>query len=125
MEPLARVAREFPEVRFEHATGWDVGVCVWDRAMGKRSTLGGGKLRLTDLALSPGHLTTVVRRKTGRTVQQWIAQRRMQQARLLLTGTDLTVAAISRRVGYPDAGYFIRRFRAEHRLTPAQWRARA
>ncbi|MEV6493990.1 AraC family transcriptional regulator, partial [Actinoplanes sp. NPDC051633] len=77
-----------------------------------------------DLALTPGHLTTVVRRKTGRTVQQWIAQRRMQQARVLLTETGLTVAAISRRVGYPDVSYFIKRFRAEHTLSPARWRNR-
>ena len=76
-----------------------------------------------DLSLTAGHLTTVVRRKTGRTVHQWIAQRRLQQARLLLAETDLTVAAISRRVGWPDVSYFIKRFRAEHRTTPAQWRA--
>ncbi|MEU4423238.1 AraC family transcriptional regulator [Actinoplanes sp. NPDC024001] len=76
-----------------------------------------------ELSLTPGHLTTVVRRRTGRTVQQWLTQRRMQQARRLLADTDLTVAAISRRVGYPDAGYFIRRFRADHNMTPAQWRA--
>lgn len=75
-----------------------------------------------EVALTAGHLTTVVRRKTGRTVQQWLAQRRMRQARLLLTETDLTVAAISRRVGYPDASYFIKRFRADHQVTPAQWR---
>jgi AraC family transcriptional regulator, transcriptional activator of pobA len=77
------------------------------------------------VALTAGHLTTVVRRKTGRTVQQWIAQRRMRQARLLLADTDLTVAAISRRVGYPDVSYFIKRFRVDHGLTPAQWRAAA
>jgi AraC-like DNA-binding protein len=76
-----------------------------------------------ELALTPGHLTTVVRRKTGRTVQQWIGQRRMQQARVLLAETDLTVAAISRRVGCPDVSFFIRRFRAEHATTPARWRA--
>jgi AraC family transcriptional regulator, transcriptional activator of pobA len=76
-----------------------------------------------ELALTTGHLTTVVRRRTGRTVQQWLTERRMQQARLLLTGTDLTVAAISRRVGYPDVSYFIKRFRADHDVTPAQWRA--
>lgn len=76
-----------------------------------------------DLALTPGHLTTVVRRKTGRTVQQWLTQRRMQEARHLLTGTDLTVAAISRRVGHPDVSYFIKRFRAEHAVTPARWRS--
>ena len=76
----------------------------------------------TEVALSPGHLTTVVRRKTGRTVQQWITERRMQQARILLADTDLTVAALSHRVGYPDVSYFIKRFRADHGMTPAQWR---
>ena len=75
-----------------------------------------------EVALSPGHLTTVVRRKTGRTVQQWITERRMQQARILLAETDLTVAALSHRVGYPDVSYFIKRFRADHGMTPAQWR---
>jgi AraC-like DNA-binding protein len=75
-----------------------------------------------ELSLTAGHLTTVVRRKTGRTVQQWLTERRMQQARLLLADTDLTVAAIGRRVGYPDASYFIKRFRADHEMTPAQWR---
>jgi AraC family transcriptional activator of pobA len=75
------------------------------------------------VALTPGHLTTVVRRKTGRTVQQWITQRRLQEARRLLTGTDLPITAVARRCGYPDASYFSKRFRAEHRLTPAQWRA--
>jgi AraC family transcriptional activator of pobA len=76
-----------------------------------------------EVALTPGHLTTVVRRRTGRTVQQWLTQRRLQQARVLLTGTDLPVAVISRRVGYPDVSYFIKRFRAEHDVTPARWRA--
>ncbi|MEV6303241.1 AraC family transcriptional regulator [Actinoplanes sp. NPDC051861] len=76
-----------------------------------------------EVALSPGHLTTVVRRKTGRTVQQWLTQRRMQQARRLLAETDLTVAAVARRVGYPDPGYFIRRFRIDHGMTPTAWRS--
>lgn len=75
-----------------------------------------------ELSLTAGHLTTVVRRKTGRTVQQWLTERRMQQARVLLADTGLTVAAIGRRVGYPDASYFIKRFRADHEVTPAQWR---
>ncbi|WP_018254761.1 AraC family transcriptional regulator [Salinispora mooreana] len=75
-----------------------------------------------DLALTAGYLTTVVRRKTGRTVTQWIAQRRMQQARLLLAETDLTIGAVSRRVGYPDTSYFSKRFRARHGVTPTQWR---
>jgi AraC family transcriptional regulator, transcriptional activator of pobA len=45
------------------------------------------------VGLTPGHLTTVVRRKIGRSVQRWITERRMADARRLLRGTDLTVEA--------------------------------
>ncbi|WP_206074427.1 AraC family transcriptional regulator [Antribacter gilvus] len=75
------------------------------------------------VGLTPAHLTTVVRRKTGRTVQQWIAERRMGEARRLLAGTDLTIASVGTRVGFRDAGYFARTFRREHGTTPALWRA--
>jgi AraC-like DNA-binding protein len=74
------------------------------------------------VGLTPGHLTTVVGRATGRTVQQWITERRMREARRLLADTDLTVADIARRIGYRDAGYFVRRFRGAHRVTPTAWR---
>ncbi|SEL54290.1 AraC-type DNA-binding protein [Streptacidiphilus jiangxiensis] len=83
-------------------------------------------LSLRDVAdavgLSPGHLTTVVRQRTGRTVVDWITERRMAQARRLLSGTDLPVAEIARRVGLPDPGYFARVFRAAHGTTPRAWR---
>ncbi|ALE79899.1 AraC family transcriptional regulator [Pseudonocardia sp. AL041005-10] len=85
------------------------------------------RLSLRDVAaavgLTPGHLTTVVRRGTGRTVQQWITERRMREARRLLASTDLPVAEVGARVGYPDPGYFARRFRAAHGVTAATWRA--
>lgn len=83
-------------------------------------------LSLRDVAavvgLSPGHLTTAVARRTGRTVQQWITERRMAQARRLLAGTDLTVGATAARAGYRDTSYFVRTFRREHGVTPADWR---
>jgi AraC-like DNA-binding protein len=74
------------------------------------------------LSLSPGHLTTVVRRKTGRTVLEWITERRMAEARRLLVETDLAVEEVSERVGYPDAGYFARVFGRAHGTTPVGWR---
>lgn len=83
-------------------------------------------LSLQDVAravsLSPGHLTTTVRQRTGRTVQDWIVDRRMVEARRLLAGSTLTIAEIGRRVGYPDAGYFTRTFRRVHGFTPTGWR---
>jgi AraC family transcriptional regulator, transcriptional activator of pobA len=72
--------------------------------------------------LSRGHLTTVVGRKTGRTVQEWIAERRMAEARRLLVETNLAVEEVGRRVGYGDAGYFVRSFRRAHGVTPLSWR---
>jgi AraC-like DNA-binding protein len=74
------------------------------------------------VGLSPGHLTTTVARKTGRTVQQWITERRMVEARRLLAGTDLTVHALATRTGYRDASYFVRTFKRDHGATPADWR---
>jgi AraC-like DNA-binding protein len=78
----------------------------------------------TAVGLTPGHLTTVVRRKTGRTVQRWITERRMAEARRLLRETDLTVEVIAARVGYRHPSFFIKHFRREHALTPATWRRR-
>lgn len=88
-----------------------------------------GRLSLRDVALavsfSPGHLTSMVRRRTGRTVQEWITERRMVQARRLLTRTDLPIGEVGRHVGYPDPGYFARVFGREHGVSPARWRGAA
>ena len=86
----------------------------------------GERLSLKDVAAAvgrtPGHLTTVVRRRTGRTVGAWITERRMAQARTLLAQTDGTVAEVGRRVGYGDPAYFTRIFRRFHGATPLGWR---
>jgi AraC-like DNA-binding protein len=74
------------------------------------------------VGLTPGHLTTVVGRKTGRTVQQWLIERRMTEARRLLATTDLTVEAVALRVGIQDPGYFTKRFRRAHGVAPLEWR---
>ncbi|MEU6320343.1 AraC family transcriptional regulator [Streptomyces sp. NPDC047009] len=83
-------------------------------------------LSLRDVAaavnISPGHLTSTVRRKTGRTVQEWITERRMVQARRLLAATELPIGEIGRQVGFRDAGYFARTFGKVHGTSPAQWR---
>ncbi|KRD04879.1 AraC family transcriptional regulator [Mycobacterium sp. Root265] len=76
-----------------------------------------------ELGLTPGHLTTVVRRRTGRTVGDWILDRRMSEARVLLAETDLPISEVARRVGVPDPGYFARLFGREHGVTPRRWRA--
>jgi len=85
-----------------------------------------GVLSLRDVArevgMTPGHLTTIVRRRTGRTVGDWIIERRMAEARKLLADSDLPVQEVARRVGIPDPGYFSRLFRRTHGTSPRSWR---
>lgn len=83
-------------------------------------------ISLTDVAravsMSPGHLTTVVGRRTGRTVHAWITERRLAEARRLLVDTRLTVHQVGRLAGYRDPSYFARLFRKHHGTTPLGWR---
>ena len=87
-----------------------------------------GSLSLRDVArevgMTPGHLTTIVRRRTGRTVQEWIIDRRMAESRRLLADTDLPIQEVARRVGITDPGYFSRLFRRTHGTSPRSWRGR-
>lgn len=66
--------------------------------------------------------TPLVRRLTGRTVVDWIVERRLAEARRLLLETDDDVAGITERVGYGDVTHFIRQFRRAHGITPQAWR---
>jgi AraC-like DNA-binding protein len=75
-----------------------------------------------ELGMTPAHLTTVVRRRTGRTVGEWIIERRMAEARVLLAETDLPIAEVARRVGMHDPGYFSRVFGRTHGTSPRNWR---
>jgi AraC-like DNA-binding protein len=84
-------------------------------------------ISLSDVAVavgrSPAYLTTLMRRTTGRTVVEWIVERRMLEARRLLLETDLTIAEIGRNVGYGHRAHFVRSFRRMHGMSPLAWRA--
>ncbi|MFC7375064.1 MULTISPECIES: helix-turn-helix transcriptional regulator [unclassified Brachybacterium] len=85
-----------------------------------------GPLTVTDLAESlgytPGHLTTVVRARTGRPLLDWITERRMTEVRRLLRETDLPLGVIAAQTGLREATYLVRRFRALYGVTPQRWR---
>ena len=74
------------------------------------------------MSLSPGHLTTTVRELTGRTVLQWIVERRMAEARRRLIDTDEDIDVLGERCGFSDPTHFIRTFRRHHQTTPQAWR---
>ena len=77
------------------------------------------------LGYTPGHLTTVIRQRTGHTLLDWLTERRLTEARRLLRETDLPLSVISTRTGLTDPGYLVRRFKARYGVTPDRWRREA
>ncbi|MGH3412953.1 MAG: AraC family transcriptional regulator [Marmoricola sp.] len=74
------------------------------------------------LGYTPGHLTTLVRKRTGRPLLEWITERRMTEVRRMLRETDLPLGVVASRAGLRDASYLVRRFRQRYGTTPQRWR---
>jgi AraC-like DNA-binding protein len=85
-----------------------------------------GALPLERVARSVGRsgaqLSELVRERTGRTVVQWIIERRLAEARRLLSETDAPLLDVADHVGYADVTHFARQFKRAYRLTPGAWR---
>lgn len=71
---------------------------------------------------SPSYLTNLMRLKTGKTVQQWIVDFKMEEAKRLLTESDAPVQEIAGLLGYTDPSYFHRQFRQTFGKAPQSWR---
>ena len=83
-------------------------------------------ITLSDVAEAVGYsrayLTNLAKSLTGQTVNRWIIERRMAEARLLLLTTNQSVEQIAAAVGYQTPCHFFRQFRQQHRTTPHAWR---
>jgi AraC-like DNA-binding protein len=88
----------------------------------------GRKWTVTDLArvatVSRSGLDDRFRQVLGRSPIRYLSEWRMHLARDLLASTDLSVAAIARRVGYDAEEAFSRAFKRDAGDPPAAWRAR-
>src|SRR5262249_8473367 len=82
---------------------------------------------LTDLAalagVHPVHLAAAFRRHSGCTVGQYLRQRRIEEARRRLAGSDAPLAEIALELGFADQSHFTRTFKSLVGLTPAAFRA--
>ncbi|MEM9564510.1 MAG: helix-turn-helix transcriptional regulator [Actinomycetota bacterium] len=75
------------------------------------------------LGVSPGHLATVVRARTGRAPKDLIAQRLVLEAKRRLAHGNDSAAAIGRQLGFVDASQFGRWFQRHTAETPGGFRA--
>ena len=74
------------------------------------------------LELSTARFSLSFKEKTGMSPLEYLTLLRVEHAKEQLEMTDLTIRDISSRVGYYDAGSFIRRFKQVTGETPAQYR---
>lgn len=70
---------------------------------------------------NPEYLSRLFKRKYHKTLNEYITQQRMQLAAEMLRNSDLTVSAISAKVGYPNYSYFIKIFKKFYGMTPREY----
>lgn len=79
-------------------------------------------LTVADLAecvsLSPSAFAHMFRDITGRSPYQFLKEMRLERARELLVDGNLTVARVSKEVGYASVSHFIAEFRGRFGVTP-------
>jgi AraC-like DNA-binding protein len=72
--------------------------------------------------LSPNHLAHLLKHEVGKTFTDLVTERRMERAQQLLANTPMRIAEVAHACGFPDEGYFTRRFRQWFGMTPHEYR---
>jgi AraC-like DNA-binding protein len=72
--------------------------------------------------LSPFHFSRLFKQNTGLAPHQYVLHWRIEEAKRLLTRTELDLAEIAQRLGFRDQSHFTERFRKITGATPKRWR---
>lgn len=85
-----------------------------------------GELRLHTLAgllnVSSSYLSTLFKKEVGKTLTEYVTQRRIAHAKHLLKSTRLQVQTVAQHCGLEDVQYFSRIFKRLTGMTPRQFR---
>lgn len=77
----------------------------------------------SELHLSPYHISHIFREEMGCTITDFITVRRLKEACLLLSSTELSIQAIGKKVGLKSDSYFSHLFKKNIGMTPKQYRS--
>lgn len=75
--------------------------------------------------VSPGYLSAVFKKETGQNVTDYVNQKRMEQAKSLLSDTALQVQTVAQHCGFLDVHYFSKVFKRYVGKTPKEFRTEA
>jgi len=74
------------------------------------------------MSISPGYLSTIFRRETGKTLIEYVIGQRMKAAVHLLQSTGLQIQTIAQLCGCAGPNYFSRLFKRHYGITPGEFR---
>ena len=72
--------------------------------------------------LSSRTLQRRFQKATGLTIFQYIQNKRFNEAKQLLSKSDLSIAAIAQTIGFSDSAYFCRQFKQHQKQSPGEYR---
>ncbi|MBO5223764.1 MAG: helix-turn-helix transcriptional regulator [Clostridia bacterium] len=71
---------------------------------------------------NPKYFTALFKKYTGRTVKEWIIEKRISFSKRLLTNSTDSIKQIAHTVGFSDEYYFMRVFKQATGMTPKSYR---
>jgi len=75
-----------------------------------------------NLNIHTNHLNKVIKTTTGKTTSEFIAQRVLQEAKILLKHTTWSISDISFALGFEEPSHFTNFFKKRIKLTPKQFK---
>lgn len=92
--------------------------CLSAHCMSERSV----RFYADNLCLTPGHLTTVIKEYSGRTISEWVNEYVIMEAKRLLHSSGLSVQEISGALSFPSQSAFGKYFKQYTGLSPRDFR---
>lgn len=77
------------------------------------------------LCVSPKYLSSVCKRNSGKTANDWISERLQEEVRYSLEHTDLSIKQICYQLGFSTPSFFSKYVRANFGVTPMQLRRKS
>ena len=74
------------------------------------------------LCMTSKYLSSILKQYTDCTLYQWITNFSLQEAKILLKSSDMTISQISEELNYPNSSFFARFFKKHTGMTPLQFR---
>ncbi|MBO7609191.1 MAG: helix-turn-helix domain-containing protein [Muribaculaceae bacterium] len=74
------------------------------------------------LCVTQRHLGVVIKQVSGLTAKGWIDRALINEAKVMLKHTDMTVVQISDTLNFPNPSFFAKFFKRHANLTPVQYR---